>query len=332
MNILVLVNQVQELKVTQSSCEIAFGLAKRGHNLHIGDVLGLSWDKSDSPSVKSHSKSIYKSQSIQEWLSSVQNAERSALSLIEFDLIWVRTNPGRDKDRIWGHDVVLDLLDWAERQGVTVLNPPSMLRKASSKMYLQDFSAKIRPRAVISQDSKQILEFIEQENRPVILKPLRGTGGSGVFIVRPNDLSNVNQIIEIISRQDFIIAQEYLEAGVIGDTRLLLLYGEPIRVNGEVALVTRLRQGYDLRSNVAVGGKPSRGVYSDEMKEVVRLVSAKLKSDNIFLAGLDIIGDKVVEINVYSPGGIQDASFFAKQDFLAPILDAAEKEVEKKLL
>ena len=332
MKILILVNDVQKIKTSQSTCDIAFGFAERKRDIFVGDVLGLSWDQTDAPSVLAYSGKQTENV-IAGWLKAVQKTAQERISLSEFDLILVRTNPGRDKNRGWAHDVALDLLFWAEEQGVCVLNPTKMLWKASSKLYLQGFSPKIRPRSIISHEVREILDFVEtihSEGNAVILKPLRGTGGSGVFIVRPDDLSNLNQIIETLSQQDFVIVQEYLKAGEIGDVRLLLLNGEPIEVNGKFALVARLRQGHDLRSNVAVGGKPSGVEFSDEKKAIVEQVSRKLKEDGVFLAGLDIIGDKIVEINVFSPGGIFDAGVFADRDFLSSILDAAEAEVKRK--
>lgn len=332
MKILILVNDVQKIKASQSTCEIAFGFVERERDLFVGDVLGLSWEQTDAPSIAVASGKL-EEKNITNWLEKLKQEKPQRISLADFDLIWVRTNPGRDKQRGWAHDVALDLLFWAEEQGVSVLNPTNMLRKASSKLYLQGFPPKIRPRSIISHDSIEILEFVQlihSQGNSVILKPLRGTGGSGVFIVRPDDLSNLNQIIETLSQQDFVIVQEYLKAGQIGDVRLLLLNGEPIEVKGKVALVARLRQGHDLRSNVAVGGKPSGVEFSKEKQEIVQLVSRKLKQDGVFLAGLDIIGDKIVEINVFSPGGISDAGLFAERDFLTPILEAAEAEARKE--
>jgi glutathione synthase len=332
MKILILVNEILEIKVSQLTCEIAYGFVERGRSLFIGDVLGLSWDQTDSPSISVSSGQV-DAENIDAWLQVLKNRPLQRVSLLDFDLIWVRTNPGRDKNRGWAHDVALDLLFWVEERGVCVINPTQMLRKASSKLYLQAFSSSIRPRSIISHQMDELHDFVSTvhaRGEAVILKPLRGTGGKGVFIVRPDDLSNLNQIIETLSQQDFVIAQEYLKAGQVGDVRLLLLKGEPIEVDGKIALVARLRQGSDIRSNIEVGGKPSRSDFSIEKKKIVGQVSQKLKQDGVFLAGLDIIGDKIVEINVFSPGGVRDAGRFAKRDFLTPILEAAEFESVRK--
>ena len=113
----------------------------------------------------------------------------------------------------------------------------------------------------------------------------------------------------------------------IGDARLLVVNGEILSVDGEEALLARLRQGHDVRSNVAVGGKPAQVAYSDEMKRIVETIRPKLLEDGVFLAGLDVIGNKIVEINVFSLGGFGDAGRFVHRDFVAAYLDAAEKRV-----
>jgi glutathione synthase len=325
--IVVLVNDVHLLKASQSSAAIVHGWAMRGHEVYLGQVGDLSWGISDAPHLWAYP--TMQGDGSAEWLRTIVAQSAVSIELTDVDLIWVRTNPAKDKDRGWAHEVLLDLLSWVESRGVLVLNPPSMLHQASSKMYLQSFPAEVRPKSLISHRAQDIAEFVRAQTKPCILKPLKGTGGSSVFIVRPEDRSNLNQIIEVISQQDFVIAQEYIEEAHIGDARVLLVNGEVLRVDGAPAIVARLRQGDDVRSNVAVGGKPASVELSPQMQRVIDLVSPKLKADGVFLAGLDIIGSKIVEINVFSPGGFQDAGVFANRDFIQGLLVAAEKMLEK---
>jgi len=325
LRVLVVINDVQKLKVSQSTAEIMHAVAHRGHQAFVASVSDLGWGELDVPQV--WCREIPNVELNSEWLSDLQTQSVINQSLMDWDLILMRTNPARDKDRSWAHDVVLDLLTWVEDRGVVVLNSPKMLRLASSKMYLQSFPASIRPRSLISHRPEEIVAFVEKQTRNCILKPLCGTGGSSVFIVKPDDLSNLHQIIEVIGQRDFIIAQEYIEEAHIGDARLLVVNGEILSVDGEAALVARLRQGHDVRSNVAVGGKPAQVAYSDEMKRIVETIRPKLLEDGVFLAGLDVIGNKIVEINVFSPGGFGDAGRFVQRDFVAAYLDAAEERV-----
>ena len=325
--IAVAVNAISGMTPAQTTTELAFGLQCRGHQVVVISVADLSWGASDCPVV--YGVSVFDAANITQWFEALQTRTAEEYLLSTFDCLFIRTNPGRDKHRPWAHDVLLDLASWAEQNGQLVLNPVSALRKASSKMFLQSFPQHIRPAAVISRRKSQILDFVHQQQEPVILKPLRGTGGSGVFKVSPNDHSNLNQIIELLSEHDYVIAQSFLPAASIGDVRLLMLEGEALTINGQVAMVARLRQGHDLRSNVAVGGKPSAAAFTPEMAAIVAAVSPILKAEGFFLAGLDIIGDKIVEINVFSPGGLRDAAHFAGVDFQAAILEAIERRIQQ---
>ncbi len=327
LRVLILINDVQKLKLSQSTAEIIHAVRQRGHDGCVAGVSDLSWGRADEPLVSCRSIPVGERNEV--WLERLQHGPNEKRNLLSWDLILVRTNPARDKNRRWAHDVLLDLLTWVEDRGVVVLNSPKMLRLASSKMYLQRFPESIRPRSLISHSAEDIVQFVEQQTKNCILKPLCGTGGSSVFIVKPDDLSNLHQIIEVISTQDFVIAQEYIEEAHIGDARLLVVNGEILSVEGKPALVARLRQGHDVRSNVAVGGKPAEVAYSQTMQQIVDVIKPKLVADGVFLAGLDVIGNKIVEINVFSPGGFGDAGRFADRDFIAAYLEAAEKKVSE---
>lgn len=319
--ILFIVNHVHEIRKEQSTAELAYGFAQRGHQVWIAGANELAWGEENIPLAWAHVSTFH--EDITHWLEQLKQ-KKEKVFFPQLDLIMIRTNPGRDKNRSWAHDVVLDLSTWAQKNGLVVLNPPEMLRKSSSKMYLQDFPQDIRPRSIISRHKQDIKDFVFAQQNPCILKPLRGTGGSNVFIIRPSDYSNLNQIIEVVSANDFIIAQEYIPQAEVGDTRVLMLQGEPIVIGGKLAAVMRLRQGEDLRSNVSVGGKASEPQDIQNIYDIIDKVKPKLKEDGVFLAGLDVIGHKIVEVNVFSPGGIRDAGFFAQRDFLSMILDKAE--------
>lgn len=320
--ILVLVNALSDLFSSQTTAEIAHAFSIRGLRVLIGEVSALAWGALDCPQIWAHVGAKHQS-NIHNWLQETKSTSPIRFQFPEIDLIFIRTNPGRDKSRGWAHDVALDLMTWAVQNNIIVLNPPSMLRQASSKMYLQSFPQEVRPHSIISRNKEELKTFVCEQKNPCILKPLKGTGGSSVFIVRPNDRSNLNQIIEVITPNDFVIAQEYIPEAEKGDIRLLMLEGTPICIDGEYAAVARLRQGEDLRSNVAVGGKAAKPDSLKGIKHILPYVTSKLQDDNVFLAGLDIIGKKIVEINVFSPGGLRDAGVFAQKDFLTPIIDRA---------
>ena len=162
----------------------------------------------------------------------------------------------------------------------------------------------------------------------IILKPLQGSGGSGVFLLRPEERSNLNQIVESLTRDGYIIAQEYLSAAEEGDTRLFMMNGRPLRHKGKYAAFRRVRHGDDIRSNIHAGGKLREAEITDTHLQLAEIVRPKIVQDGMFLVGLDIVGDKLMEINVFSPGGLGSAQKFTKVNFSNVVIDSLERKVE----
>jgi len=140
------------------------------------------------------------------------------------------------------------------RRGVIVVNDPNGLVKASSKMYFQLFPEEVRPRTIITRDNNEIKEFAKEEGGNIVLKPLQGSGGASVFLVRPEDVPNLNQMITAVSRDGYVIAQRYLPAAAEGDMRLFVMNGHPLRVQGKYAAFRRVRSGGDMRSTSTLVG------------------------------------------------------------------------------
>jgi glutathione synthase len=149
-----------------------------------------------------------------------------------------------------------------------------------------------------------------------------------VFLVRQDDLSNLNQMVEAVSRDGYVIAQEYLPEASEGDTRLFLMNGTPLRFKGKYAAFRRIRQGDDMRSNVHAGGKIAAAQITDIHLHIAEIVRPKLVQDGMFLVGLDIVGDKLMEINVFSPGGLGSAQKFEKVNFTQAVLEAMNRKVQ----
>jgi glutathione synthase len=214
------------------------------------------------------------------------------------------------------------------RHGVIVLNDPNGLSGALNKMYFQLFPEDVRPRTIITRDRDEIKKFAKHEGGNIVLKPLQGSGGQSVFLVRKDDLSNLNQMVDAVSRDGYVIAQEYLPAANEGDTRLFLMNGQPLRYRGKYAAFKRLRSGEDMRSNIHAGGVKAQAELTDMHFKLAEIVRPKLVQDGMFFVGLDIVGDKLMEINVFSPGGLGSAQKFEKVNFNHAVLDALERKVE----
>jgi glutathione synthase len=210
---------------------------------------------------------------------------------------------------------------------VIVVNDPNGLAKAASKMYFQLFPQEVRPRTLITRDSGEIKAFAKEQGGNIVLKPLQGAGGASVFLVRPDDVPNLNQMIDAVSRDGFVIAQEYLAAAQEGDTRLFIMNGRPLQVKGKYAAFRRVRSGGDMRSNIHAGGKLAEANIDETALRIAEIVRPKLVQDGMFLVGLDIVGDKLMEINVFSPGGLGSAQKFTKINFNRYVINALERKV-----
>ena len=147
-------------------------------------------------------------------------------------------------------------------------------------------------------------------------------------MLRTEDRGNLNQIIDSLLRDGYIIAQEYLPAAAEGDIRLFMMNGHPLRYKGKYAAFRRVRSGDDIRSNIHAGGTLKQAEITDVQLQLAEMVRPKLVQDGMFLVGLDIVGDKLMEINVFSPGGFGSAQKFEKVNFSHALIDALEKKVE----
>jgi glutathione synthase len=246
----------------------------------------------------------------------------------ELDVIYLRNDPGEDAaDRAWATNAGLTFGQLATQQGTIVVNDPFGLSHALNKMYLQQFPESVRPRTVITRRIEDIRQFAEEEGNDIILKPLLGSGGKNVFVVRENDHPNLNQIVEVIAQQGYVIAQEFMPAAAEGDIRLFLMNGEPLQVDGHYAAVHRLSASDDVRNNLHAGGSARKAEITPEILKMVELIRPKLIADGMFLVGLDIAGTKLLEINLESPGGLRGAGILEGVDFTVPVVEALEKKV-----
>ncbi len=256
-------------------------------------------------------------------------AEVNRISLSELDVVMLRSDPSDDAtDRPWAVQAGVMFCRRAMRQGVVVLNHPDGLRGALNKMYFQDFPESVRPRTIITRDPDDIKAFARSEGGRIVLKPLLGSGGQSVFLVHPEEASNLNQMIDAVSRDGYIVAQEYLPAAEEGDTRMFLMNGIPLMNDGKYAALRRVRAGGDMRSNRTAGGKAERARIDDVALNIADMVRPKLVMDGMFFVGLDMVGDKLMEVNVFSPGGLDYAEEFEQTDFTRPVIAAIERKVK----
>jgi len=254
------------------------------------------------------------------------------IDVCELDVLMLRNDPAEDVvSRPWARLAGINFGRFAARRGVLVVNDPDGLARAVNKLYLQEFPAEVRPRAFIGRDRQKLRAFCKEMGGTAVLKPLFGSGGRNVFLVRPEDAPNVNQIIEAVSRDGFIVAQEYLPEVVHGDTRVFVINGQPLCHEGRCACIRRIRSNGDIRNNMTAGATSAPASLNDDIKHLVERVGPKLIRDGMFLVGLDIVGSKLIEINVFSPGGLESAEAFTGARFSRMIIQDLERKLDYRL-
>lgn len=251
------------------------------------------------------------------------------VDLADVDVLWLRSDPSLDSQETpWAADAGVLFGREAVKRGVLVLNDPNSLSLAVNKMYFQSFPEAVRAETLITRYASDIKAFAKAHNGSIILKPLQGSGGQGVFKLDKANASNINQMIEAIGRDGYIIAQAYVPAAAKGDIRFFLMNGHPLQVDGKYAALRRVSAADDIRSNVHAGGKTVKVEIGETELRVAELIRPKLIADGMFLVGIDIVGDKILEVNVFSPGNLQSCSTLAGVDFAEPIIASIERKVE----
>ena len=326
------VNDIEREYENYTTTVLAHQAASRGHRVCYitpADFVLTGEDRLDVH-ARFLPKRKYKDRS--EFFTALKDDEASKVERVDIagiDVLMLRNDPSIDAQHApWAMDCGILFGREAVRRGVLVLNDPDSLGKATNKLYFQSFPPAARAETLITKHSADIKAFAKAHKGNIILKPLQGSGGTGVFKVDPENQSNLNQMIEAIGRDGYIIAQAYVPAAKKGDIRFFLMNGKPLEVDGKYAALRRVAAKDDIRSNIHAGGKAEAVEIGDTELAVVELIRPKLVADGMFLVGVDIVGDKILEVNVFSPGNLESCSRLAGVDFSAAVLQAIERKVE----
>jgi glutathione synthase len=326
-----MVNDISTEQPGYTTIRLAMAATNLGHEAWVIGAGDFSYqvDENVHAQARSVSRRRYKLSTTFHADLQSRKARVEDITVDDLDVVMLRSDPSTDLGfRAWAQTSGIVFGRVAMRHGVIVLNDPNGLSKAMNKMYFQLFPEEVRPKTIITREGTAIRQFAKDHGGNVVLKPLQGSGGTNVFLVRPDDMSNLNQMVEAVSREGYVIAQEYLPAAADGDTRLFLMNGVPLRYKGKYAAFKRIRGTEDLRSNIHAGGKLQPATITDTHLKVAEIVRPKLVEDGMFLVGLDIVGDKLMEINVFSPGGLGSAQKFEKVNFAHAVIHALERKVE----
>ena len=242
--------------------------------------------------------------------------EREIIDLaLDMDVVWMRQDPPFDMSYI----TATHLLERLEGKTL-VVNDPKWVRACPEKILPLDYPD-LMPATLISRDRGAIDAF-RAEYKDIILKPLYGNGGAGIFRVKEND-PNYSSIFEMFmeSSREPVIAQAFLPAVSKGDKRILIIDGEPI------GAINHVPQKGETRSNMHVGGKAVKTDLTEDDLRICRAIGPMLKERGQILVGIDVIGDKMTEINITSPTGVQELKRFSGIDAVAACWDAIDAKL-----
>ncbi|MEP3297742.1 MAG: glutathione synthase [Pseudoruegeria sp.] len=238
--------------------------------------------------------------------------EKTDIDLADWDVVWLRQDPPFDM----GYITTTHLLDMIHPDTL-VVNDPFWVRNYPEKLLVLEFED-YTPPTMIARDLETIKEF-KAEHKDIILKPLYGNGGAGVFRLDENDrnLASLHELFAGINREP-LIAQKFLPDVSNGDKRVILVDGEP------VGAINRVPAAGETRSNMHVGGRPEKVGLTERDLEICAAIAPTLKEKGQIFVGIDVIGDYMTEINVTSPTGIQELERFDGVNVAAKIWEAIE--------
>ena len=308
---------------------------KRKHDVYVMGVGDFSFTNDDRLSINSTyvSKSA-KVKNPQEYLELLQGekAKKDRIVATDLDVLFIRNNPTEEgTSRQWAEQAGVAFGRMMQQEGVLVLNDAYALSNAFiDKLYFEELPSEIKPASLITREKEEILKFFEDHKKKMVLKPLEGSGGRDVYLIDKNE-KNLNQIIENITQKGYVIAQEFIPEAK-EDVRVLLLNGRVMEKEGSYGIIRRVSGEGEFRSNFSQGGSADKSPLTEGIQKVVNVVGPKLIKDGLFFVGLDVVKDKLLEINVLSPGGLDHFGEIGLPDFSDQIIDSIEKKVEYKNL
>ena len=256
-----------------------------------------------------------------------RDAERIVLD--DLDAMFLRNESIDDQqDRPWATSLGVIFGQMLKARGVTVVNDPMSVVRATSKFYLEEFPEKVRPRSLVTRDAEAIERFVGKVGRSVV-KPLYGAKGRNVFMIEDENEKNLAQMTEAVLQDGYAIVQEFVDGGEDGDARIFLLEGRILERDGKLAAFRRVPTGNDPRANISVGARSVPLEIGDVERGIIEAMGKKLVADGMFFVGIDVVGDKVVEINE-NPGGMQSVERLYEIDVCPTVIEALERRTGPK--
>ena len=311
MNLLFVADPLEQFKpYKDSTFAMMREAAARGHGIWACEPAQLNWQRGSA--VRAAVRRVALTGTVDHDWYEASDAETRALS--DFDAVLMRKDPPFDSEYFYA----THLLQRAEADGARVFNSPRALRDHPEKLAIMEFPQYIGP-TLVTRAAADVRAF-HAEHGDIILKPLDGMGGMGIFRVGPDGL-NLGSITETLNRDgaQTLMVQRYLPEIVKGDKRILVIGGVPVPFS-----LARIPQGNEIRGNLAAGGKGVAQPLSTRDREIAETLGPVLAARGLLLVGLDVIGDSLTEINVTSPTCFREITEQTGFDVAACFVDALE--------
>lgn len=291
-----------------STFDMALEAFSRGHTIWVYQPRDLSFEDGK---VRALARRVDHIQRVAG--ESVSLTEPQTLDLQGVDAIFLRQDPPFDMSYITNAHLLEHVMP-----DVLVVNDPRHVRDAPEKLFVTQFEG-VMPPTLITNSEAEIRAFFERHNRDIIVKPLFGNGGAGVFRVR-DTAENIASLVELFAEvsRDPLMAQAFVPDVKNGDKRIILVDGEP------VGAINRVPAEGEVRANMHVGGQAEASDLTARDKEICALIGPELKRRGLVFVGIDVIGDYMTEINVTSPTGIQELRRFSGVDVSKLLIDWVE--------
>jgi glutathione synthase len=331
MRLALFVNDVAAEAPEYTTTSLARAAAQGGHEVWYVGVGDVEHRGSDGQlSARAHAAQFEKGDTTETFLERIQGRDPDRIVMDDLDALFLRNESIEDlQKRPWAGPLGAVFGQMVKARGVTVVNDPLSLTRATSKLYLEEFPEKIRPRSLVTRDPDAIKRFVADVGHCVV-KPLYGAKGRNVFMIEHDAEANLGQITEAVLEDGYAIVQEFLDGSEAGDARILLLEGQILERDGKLAAFRRVPRGNEARANISKGARPVALEVGDTERAIVDALSKKLVADGLFFVGIDVIGDKVVEINAESPGGMQSVERLYGVDACVTVIEALQRRVGAK--
>jgi glutathione synthase len=322
-----LIGDLPSLQPTFAGVHLAWSAHRRGHEVCFVTADGLSFLDDGSvfaSTLRVRAGDYAKPSDFHRALMS-SDAVREDDMLSGFDVVFIRYNPLREPHGA-PPSPILDFCWRLRLDGTFVINDPEGVFRAWGRLYLADLPADVHARTLVSRSPAKIKAFLRDLDRDAVLKSLAHAGHEKVFRLHREKPRNLNPIITAITRDGYAVAQEYLREAEEGEKRVLLLGGEPIRIDGQVAIYRR-------HPGLAESGKKHKSLarrrctFGASEERICELLRPKLLADGLYFVSVDLAGGKILELNAFSPGGIHSLREIYRMDAAQAIICDLERRV-----